>query len=231
MRVGLLLCDHVDEPWQEAYGDYPAMFRALLPKVEWEVFALCDGHFPPSANHCDLWLATGSRRSVYEEEDWIVRLKALVQDIYGAGKKYIGVCFGHQMLAAAMGGEVRKAAQGWVIGIHTFELLQEEIWMQPFQQELKVLMMCQDQVWRLPPGAQLLGRSPQCPIGFFQMDHQMLGIQGHPEFSRAYNRHLMNSRMDRMGAELVEKGLQSLEEDLDHALIAQWILAFMKRPN
>ncbi len=113
MKVGLLLCDHVRPEYQATYGDYPGMFQAAWPHFEFEVFALCDGQFPPSVRECEAYLATGSRYSVYEPIDWIDQAKSLVKEIAAAELPYLGVCFGHQLLAEALGGKVRKAESGW----------------------------------------------------------------------------------------------------------------------
>src|SRR5215217_7450772 len=112
MKVGLLECDHVREELLHIAGDYrqmfPALFSQVAPDWEFRFYGVCNGHFPESAGECDLYICTGSKFSVYDEEDWILRLKDFVKEIYESGKKYAGICFGHQMLAEALGGKVEK---------------------------------------------------------------------------------------------------------------------------
>jgi GMP synthase-like glutamine amidotransferase len=227
MKTGLLLCDHVRDELQPDHGDYPDMFRALLPELDLEVFAVCDGQFPGSPHSCDAWLATGSKFSVYDEVDWIVRLKAFVRDINGSGKPYAGVCFGHQLLGEALGGKVRKSERGWCLGVHEFTVLQKENWMMPFTQKLNVLMSCQDQVEVLPENSTVLASSANCPVAMFRVGERMLGIQGHPEFSKAYNRALMENRAEQLGNEVVQKGLESLKNPAHRDEIAAWIVRFL----
>src|SRR5690606_23965151 len=98
----------------------------LLPGFDWAFYDVVNDHFPESADECDAYICTGSRYSVYDDMPWIKELKHLVQELYQLQIPYIGVCFGHQMLAEALGGKVEKAAAGWCVGVHTFRVLQRE---------------------------------------------------------------------------------------------------------
>ncbi len=210
MKVGLLLCDHVRSEYLDEFGDYPAMFAAAWPSFNFEVFAVCDGEFPASVHDCTAYLASGSRFSVYEEHEWIEELKQVVQEIAAKELPYLGVCFGHQMLAEALGGAVKKAESGWCVGIHDFRMQEQANWMSPYQNTLHLLMMCQDQVQQLPPDSKILASAPTCPVGMFQVGNRMLGVQAHPEFSKAYDRVLMEDRVEKMGSTVVQAGIESL---------------------
>ncbi len=221
--LGLLLCDHVPENLQHLGGDYPDMFRKLFPETSMRVYPVCEGVFPKSVDECDAYLVTGSRRSVYEEEDWILQLKKFVRQIHEANKYYIGICFGHQMLAEALGGKVQKSEKGWCVGVHEFEIVEKTDWMQAPKKQLNLLMMCQDQVQVLPEGSILLAKTPQCPVGMFVVGNKMLGIQAHPEFSKAYDKILMEQRVARIGEEKVKDGLASLALETDELVFASWV--------
>ena len=229
MKVGLLLCDHMRSEYLEEFGDYPPMFAAAWPNFDFEVFAVCDGEFPASIRDCEAYLSSGSRYSVYEQHDWITELKALVKEIAAKELPYLGVCFGHQMLAEALGGEVKKAERGWCVGAHTFEMREQASWMDPYQASLNLLMMCQDQVQILPPDSIVLASAPTCPIGMFQVGDRMLGVQAHPEFSKAYDRILMETRVERMGTSIVKEGIESLTLPLDAQLFCHWSTQFLSR--
>jgi len=231
MKVGLLECDHVLDKYQHISGDYHNMFSALFPQWEFELFDAVNGHFPKNVEACEVYICSGSHFSVYDEADWILRLKAFTREIHQAGRYFLGICFGHQILAEALGGKVEKAKAGWCVGIHTFEVLQQESWMQPFQPTYNLLMMCQDQVVQLPENSQLLAQTADCPLAMFRIGNQMLSLQGHPEFSKAYDQQLMLDRVERMGAEKVQKGIASLERPLDSDLMAKWMLAFLESSN
>lgn len=227
MRLGLLICDHVSDSYREWAGSYPEMFTHWLPDLETEVFYVVDGQFPENATVCDAWLINGSRHSVYEDIPWINQLKRFVRSIYVSGRPCLGVCFGHQMIAEALGGKVAKSSLGWCVGVHSFEVHQQDHWMTPFQDPINLLMMCQDQVQILPPDSVVLASADNCPVGMFRVGANMLGIQAHPEFSPRYDRALMEARVDRIGAEVVEEGIESLELPVDAVLVAAWVKQFM----
>ncbi len=226
-KVGLLLCDYISPQYQYIASGYTEMFTVTYPNFELEVFAVCDGVFPESVDACEAYICTGSHRSVYEEEDWIFRLKDFVREIYVHQKKYIGHCFGHQLLAEALGGKVQKAEVGWCVGVHTFEIVQREAWMLPFQQSFNVLMLCQDQVQELPPDSVVLASGKDAPIGMFRVGEHMLGIQGHPEFTKVYERAVMEDRVEKIGALKVKKAVKSLTLPLDRDLMVEWIEQFL----
>lgn len=228
MKIGLLECDHVLPELRHIAGDYRDMFLDFLPGPEWVFFDVCKGQFPSPDDDCDAYLCTGSRFSVYDEVDWILELKSFVKNIYNSDKKFIGVCFGHQMLGEALGGKVKKAESGWNVGVHAFEILQPAPWMSPFQPRLNLMMMCQDQVVQLPPGSTVLARTAHCPVGMFHVGANMLGIQGHPEFPKTYEARLLEMRRDRIGSEKVDAALKSLDLPVDAAPIAAWIGHFLK---
>jgi len=228
MKIAFLNCDHVNEDLRHIQGDYLDMFEELLPRAKFQVFGVSQGHFPEGAGGFDVYLVNGSRRSVYDDVDWIHELKRFVREIQAAGKKFLGVCFGHQLLAEALGGKVAKSANGWCVGVQEFNVLSKEKWMKPPLENLNLLMMCQDQVQVLPPGGVVLAKTGTCPIAMFRVGQQMLGIQGHPEFSKAYDRALMAARIDRMGEETVRQGLVSLEKPVDLEIIQSWLEHFFK---
>ncbi len=228
MKIGLLECDHVLPEFHSVAGDYRDMFRVLLPEIEFVYFDACNGQLPRPDDDCDAYLCTGSKYSVYDEIDWIRALQDFVRRIYASQKKFIGVCFGHQMLGEALGGKVEKAPAGWNVGVHTFEILRRENWMTPFQPQLHLLMMCQDQIVRLPENSTVLARTAACPVAMIRAGENMLGIQGHPEFPAPYEAALLEGRRDRIGAEKADAALKSLSTPLDKALISQWILGFLK---
>lgn len=229
MKVGLLQCDHIADRFRPITGgDYDHLFRRLLPDLEWVVYDVVNNVFPGAIDECDAYICSGSVHSVYEDIPWILRLKSLVRQLYDHQKLFIGVCFGHQMMAEALGGKVGKADGGWCVGVHTFEVIEREDWMVPFQPKFNMLMSCQDQVLTLPPESTVLARTADCPVGLFRVGERMLGMQAHPEFTKAYARALMEGRRERIGADRVEAGLGTLALGLDSDDISNWLLEFLK---
>jgi GMP synthase-like glutamine amidotransferase len=227
MKIGLLESDHVSEKYLSISGTYPQMFAKLLPEVEIISFDVLNGQFPKSVDDCEAYICTGSKYSVYEDIDWIKQLKDFVFQLYKKEKKFVGVCFGHQMLAEALGGKVLKSGKGWNVGVHPFGIAIKEEWMDPFQETFDLIMMCQDQVVELPDNSKLLAHADDCFVGMFKVGDTMLGIQAHPEFSKEYEKALMLDRIDRIGEEKVQKAIKSFEKSPDQGLIGRWIVKFL----
>lgn len=225
MKIGLLACDHI----QKGFADYPELFKNLLPEFSFEIYNVCEGIFPKSASDCDAWIITGSKYSVYDQIDWIIKLKDFVKEMFYADKYCIGVCFGHQMLGEAMGGVVKKSENGWCVGVHEFEILEREDWMKPFHPKVNLLMSCQDQIQVLPKNSKVLAQSPMCPVGIIKIGEKMLGIQGHPEFSSNYVKFLMEDRTNRIGEQKVKEGIDSLKITTDNKVVAEWINNFLNQ--
>jgi GMP synthase-like glutamine amidotransferase len=122
MKIGILKTDAVRPEWVPTFGEYPDMFERVLklvdPDLEFEVWDIEEGEFPTTLDGIDGFIITGSKSSVYDDKPWIRSLEALVRELYEARKKVIGICFGHQLIAQALGGLVDKSPKGWGVGPH-----------------------------------------------------------------------------------------------------------------
>ncbi|MCB1682844.1 MAG: amidotransferase, partial [Pseudomonadales bacterium] len=176
---------------------------------------------------CDGYVITGSKHSVYEDLPWIPPLIEFLKKVRKARRKVVGICFGHQLIAHYFGGETTPAACGWVVGVQDTRLLTEESWMKPARQSVGMLSSHKDQVSRLPDGARLIASSGSCPIAGFVIEDDIMTLQGHPEFVKAYSASLMDFRREVLGERVYRKGIESLAENTDEAVVARWMLNFM----
>ena len=231
--VGLLQCDHVIDELHDVAGDYSDMFRGFLsgatPRIELHTYDVVGGELPDDPSRHAAWMITGSRYSVFDDLPWIHELLAFIRKAHDNRIRMIGVCFGHQAIAHALGGETRRSERGWGVGVHALDVVQSRPWMQPPQPHLKMIMSHQDQVAALPPGATVLGRSEHCDVAMFEVGDRMLGIQGHPEYSTKYAAAAIETRLDLIPAELVVAARATFSDQTDAAAASEWIARFLSQ--
>lgn len=233
MRIGILQCGSVSADLRGTFDDYPQMFARLLsavsPDLTFRSYDLTAECFPDSPGACEGWLFTGSKWSVYDDEDWIRRAGELAARLHASGKPTVGICFGHQLINSALGGQVAKAPQGWGVGVHTSLIRSRADWMVPATERLSLLVSHQDQVTTPAPGAQWLAGNDFCRYAVLQIADNTLTFQGHPEFSKDYSRALIQRRRGVIGEQTYAAGLASLADDVQDRLAAQWIVRFLQR--
>ncbi len=232
MRIGILETQIHESGVKEKYGSYAEMFQRLLllvdDQLEFTVYQVTEGQYPESVDECDAYLITGSKSSVYDDEPWIVKLRDYVVSLHKQRKKLIGICFGHQLIAQALGGLTQKSKNGWGVGNAVSNIEKTMPWMGNAKQQFSLLVSHQDQVTTLPVDALLIASNEQCSNTSFQIASHMLAFQGHPEFSEDYLKYSMNKRRDLIGEEKYNKALDSLKESQDSQLVAQWMINFIK---
>jgi GMP synthase (glutamine-hydrolysing) len=233
MHVGILQCDTVRADLRPEWGEFPAMFERLLSPVlgapRFDAWDLVAGEFPDDPNACDAWLFTGSRHGVEDEAPWIERAHDLARELHHAGRPLVGICFGHQLIANALGGRAGRAARGWGVGVHEVDVHAPRPWMAPDLGRLRLPVSHRDQVHALPTGARALAGSDFCPYAMYEIDDRVLGMQGHPEFARGYLRALMDGRRDQLGEAVYRDGVASLEQPVDRDIVAGWLGRFLAR--
>lgn len=229
--IGLLVVGHIDPASLHVGGDYPELFRDLLGPVGIEVqpFACDAGFVPASITDCDAWLCSPSRASVYDDHPWIEPVAEVIRACVAAERPYIGVCFGHQLLAQALGGSVERAAHGWGIGAQDYEIVVPQPWMQPATSTLRLAASHQDQVVRQPPGTEVIARADYCPIAGLRAGERAWSLQAHPELSPELADSLLVTRTPLFGEAAAHRARATLTQPLDRHLFAQWVAAFLAR--
>jgi len=185
--------------------------------------------FPESVDTCDAYVITGSPNGVYDDEPWIAELMQFIRDCYEAEKKLVGICFGHQVLAHALGGHTEKSEKGWGLGMKPFDVVAEKPWMTEPAGQFGLYFVHQDQVQHLPAEAELLGGNDFCPNAMFVMGNQVLGVQGHPEFTKPIMEDILVGKNGTIADDVVKTAVSSVQNSTpDNATFAQWIVNFIQ---
>lgn len=233
MNIGLLVCDDVPEDLQAEHTTYATMFERGLQGADSDMritpYHIYQGHYPESMDECEGWLISGSRFGVYEDHDWIRKGMQLVREADKKNIKTVGCCFGHQLIIQAMGGDVQKVDAGWGIGVKTYDVIQQPDWMEPLPEKLSLLYLHQDQALSLPPDSSVIAGGDFCPNAMVQIGDNLLGIQGHPEFSKNYCGLRIKGRSDIIPADTAKAAMDSMTTDLNADLVFITIARFLKR--
>ncbi|MBL7161976.1 MAG: GMP synthase [Anaerolineales bacterium] len=234
MKLGILNAFPPDESiidWRDTPVDAYIRFLELVrPPFDYVGYDVARGQFPDSPDACDAYLITGSPKGVYESEAWISELAKFIREAYQAGIKLVGICFGHQILAQALGGHCEKSEKGWGLGLKSFQISRQKAWMTANSATCSLHFVHQDQVIHLPPEAELLGGNDFCPNLFFTISDGVLGIQGHPEFTKDMMQDILEARKDIFGQQVYETAMRSMESGTpDNQLLAQWVVNFLLR--
>jgi len=231
VKLGILEACRLEKNIQEQYGSYSKMFQELLSVVDDQIvfqsYDVTHFDYPESMDACDAYLITGSKASAYEDKSWIRRLEDEVRILHGRQKKLIGICFGHQLIAQALGGKVQQSEKGWGVGASLRHVYQKKSWMGKAEDSYRILVSHQDQVTQVPPGAERIAGNDFCPNASFQVGKHILSFQGHPEFEPNYLRQLIEGRREIIGPTRADQALKSLQEKTDHQQIARWIVGFL----
>ncbi len=233
MKIGILECDCVNENLQNDFKDYPYMFiesfNTLGAGFEYKIYNVTNNHLPVNIDECDAYIMTGSRASANDDDAWIPELEEFICSCQKQEKKLVGICFGHQLMAKALGGKVVLSDSGWGIGLIKSKVLQKKSWMEPSLSQFNMIICHKDQVIRISEDTELLVSNDHCTNFIFQCGENMLGIQGHPEFSKDFCRALMKVRADSIPDDRLEAGYNSLSDNPDNQILMQWIVNFLQK--
>ena len=231
LTLGILDADELAPEVEKKFGSYSNMFQDLFNHNEYPFifnsYQVTQETYPQNINDCDAYLITGSKASAYENTPWIIKLKEFIRQCQENDKKLVGICFGHQIIAEALGGRVNKSQNGWGVGLMSSAIEVNQSWMQPELKSYSLLVSHQDQVEQLPEKAIRLAASEFCQNSSFQLGKTILTFQGHPEFSEEYLLQIMNKRRNILGEETYNTALNSLEYNTDESIIAGWINNFL----
>ncbi|WP_126978748.1 type 1 glutamine amidotransferase [Frigidibacter oleivorans] len=225
MLIGILQTGQSPDVLRDELGDYPDMFRALLKDrgLTFRTFHVEAMEFPEDVHDCEGWLITGSRHGAYENHPFIPPLEAFIRRAYAAGVPMVGICFGHQIIAQALGGTVRKHDGGWAVGAQDYQ----------FEgQPLRLNAWHQDQVVSLPPDAEVVARNAFCENAALVYGDRAFTVQAHPEFGDAVIAGLIRTRgRGAVPDDLLDRAEAGIGAPKDSAVLADRIAAFFQQPR
>jgi GMP synthase (glutamine-hydrolysing) len=190
------------------HGDYPRWFERALG-FEMPVMRAHAGERLGQALERERprgIIVTGSPLSVTERAPWMVELGDELLRIAVQGTPVLGVCFGHQLLARAAGGEVVQNPRGREIGTVRVQLTEagrKDVLFASWadRAEIEVQATHLDAVDPLPPGAQVLASNENTAAQAYRLSETVAGVQFHPELWAEAMRDLILSRRDKLTAE------------------------------
>lgn len=187
-------------------GSFAALLEPGLRRV-WEgavvVFDARKGELP-ELDALGALVITGSPESVASRAPWIVEAERAVAVAVQAGVPTLGVCFGHQLLAQALGGEVAENPRGREMGTVAIELLEPDELFEGCPSPLSANMSHRDSAVRLPAEARVLARSGLEPHAAVRFAPRAWGVQFHPEFDGDVMRGYIEARENVLTAEGID---------------------------
>ncbi len=239
MRIGVLIAGLTADELAQDWGQYDRFFATLLAQsgepFTVEGWRVVEGEFPDGPGAADGWIISGSKHGVYEDHAFIPPLKAFIRDAAAARVPMIGVCFGHQIMAEALGGRAVKSEKGWGLGLHEYKTVARPGWMADTPERLSLPAVHQDQVVATPPEATRLAASPFCENAMLAYGDPerpwAISIQPHPEFTTAFARELIALRRGASFppavADRALEGLAGPEGPHDGDWAARWFRDFL----
>jgi GMP synthase-like glutamine amidotransferase len=231
MHIGILVTNTDDSEFAKRWPRDGEKFRALLQPLrpDWTFTAIHvkDGEFPKSVNEFDGYVIGGSPASANGDETWIATLMDFIRKLDVAKIPTVGVCFGHQVIARALGGSVSKNPSGWGFGIAETHFDHFEKWMEPKLETIALYAAHGEQVTVLPKGAVVLGGSDFCPVGSYKIGQHIFTTEYHPEMTSEFVLALTHAFEKYVGHEVAEKARVQLQSPAKGNIFAGWMVNFL----
>ncbi len=222
MKIGILQTGHAPDQLLDKTGDYDTLFQRLLDGhgFSFVTYNVVDMEFPDDISACDGWLITGSKHGAYEDLPFIAPLEDFIREVYAADIPLVGICFGHQIIAQALGGKVEKFDGGWAVGRTTYEWNGESMSLNAWHQ---------DQVTHLPREAKVIASNDFCANAALVYDKRIFSTQPHPEFDPDFIDALVTHRgKGVVPDDQLAEAHANLDKPIDSPRIADQIARFFK---
>ena len=223
MLIGILQCGHFAQRDGAPLRNYSMLYAEMLAGhgFEFKTWSVVDMEFPASVNDADGWLVSGSKHGTYDDLPFIAPLEDFIRKIYAANVPLVGICFGHQIMAQALGGHSERFHDGWSIGNVDYQ----------FTDGSKLAMNAwhQDQVIAPPPDATTIASTDFCKHAALAYKGRAMSVQPHPEFEPHDVEMLLDIRATGVVPEdRIANSRAKLAKPTDNEQMANRIAAFFK---
>jgi GMP synthase-like glutamine amidotransferase len=235
MKLTIIQTGEVPAPLRDRFVPYPNMFHRMFEQAghdfSYETAAVFDGAPFPDPDALEGIIITGSPAGVYDNHlPWMEPLRAFIRKAYAAKTPMLGICFGHQIMADALGGDVRKSEKGWGLGRHVYGVGNRPEFVGGTLPEFAVACSHQDQVIVPPAEAEVFIGSDFTPnAGLVYRNGAAVSLQPHPEFEDDYTLALAQLRRGKAPDPVVDAALASVSRPSDSREIAGYLGAFLSR--
>jgi len=229
--IAIFELGEIPEQISDRYPEYSKMIAdwlsPFMPEASFTGISPVRGDKLPPVDAYDGYIYSGSRHGVYDGLDWIEPVKSFIQSVAKTRKPQFGICFGHQIIAEAMGGKAVKSDHGWGVGVHTYVM--RLILSAGRTERVQVMVMHQDQVIALPDAAEAIGGNEFCPIGVARYPDSLLTVQFHPEYNMDYMLDLLDLRGGvTIPMDLADTARRTLAQTSEDRLIGDWTAEFFR---
>lgn len=213
------------------------MFEAAGGSIAWTAFDVVNGDYPPASDPFDAIVISGSKASAYDKTEWILRLIGYVRDVDIRNQttskkvKLVGICFGHQIMAEALGGQVTKNANGWEVGWTQLQLTDDGMrFFSLSDKQLCIQEMHQDHVSVVPKGFTVLASSSVSRVQIMIKSNECIAIQGHPEYHAGIVREFIRMRAEKniFSSDQAAQWLSVVDNQSDGITIAKRLIQFIE---
>lgn len=197
------------EPLRTRFGSFPDWFRAAMriESAHMQIVRVDEGMLLPDVDGIAGAVITGSAAMVTERADWSERTAEWIRDAMRAGLPLFGVCYGHQLMAHALGGTVGWLVAGREMGTQTISLqsrLDGAKWIADLPATFPAHTTHRQTVLVPPPGARVLARSERDPHQLLGYGPHAVSTQFHPEFTAEHMRAYIGARADALRDEGID---------------------------
>lgn len=235
LNIHVLLTNDDDSAFAQAYPDDGAkvvqLLRSIRPDWRCVVIDLPGGQRLQTLDGVDGVVLTGSPASVNDAAlPWLPHLTQTITALDQRRTPTIGLCFGHQAIARALGGRVEEHPGGWGLGLGQTHWHSPAPWMDPPRASMWLMAAHKEQVTRMPAGARCLGSSDVCPVASMAIGDHMFTTQFHPEMTREFMADLLRFLADKVDPAVLSRAHRRLASHTEDSLeFARWMVRFLER--